>query len=30
MGSGVYFVRFAATGTDGRGFNAVQKMMLLK
>jgi hypothetical protein len=30
LGSGVYFVRFAATGTDGRTFGDTRKLMLLK
>jgi len=30
MGSGVYFVRFSATGTDGRSFGDTRKLMLLK
>jgi hypothetical protein len=30
LGSGVYFVRFSATGTDGRSFGDTRKLMLLK
>jgi hypothetical protein len=30
LGSGVYFVRFAAEGSDGKTFTDVRKMMLMK
>jgi photosystem II stability/assembly factor-like uncharacterized protein len=30
LASGVYFIRFSATGTDGRAFNDVRKAMLMK
>ncbi len=30
LGSGVYFLRFAATGSDGRNFDQSSKLMLLK
>jgi hypothetical protein len=30
LGSGVYFVRFTATGIDGRSFGDTRKLMLLK